>query len=175
MAQRLGWLDNNVLAFAWVLDFPLLEWSAEENRWTAKHHPFTSVRPEDASLLETDPGRARANAYDVVANGYEVGGGSIRNYRRDEQERMFRILGISSELAQAQFGHLLEALDFGAPPHGGIAPGIDRLVMLLAKEPNIREVMAFPKSQSAVDIMTQAPSEISEKQWRELHIRPAEK
>ena len=175
MAQRLGWLDNNVLAFAWVLDFPLLEWSAEENRWTAKHHPFTSVRAEDVALLETDPGRARANAYDVVANGYEVGGGSIRNYRRDEQERMFRILGISAELAQAQFGHLLEALDFGAPPHGGIAPGIDRLVMLLAKEPNIREVMAFPKSQSAVDIMTQAPSEISEKQWRELHIRPAEK
>jgi aspartyl-tRNA synthetase len=175
LAQRLGWLDNNVLAFAWVLDFPLLEWSAEENRWMAKHHPFTSVRAEDVPLLESDPGRARANAYDVVANGYEVGGGSIRNYRREEQERMFRILGISAEVAQAQFGHLLEALGFGAPPHGGIAPGIDRLVMLLAKEPNIREVIAFPKSQSAVDIMTQAPSEISEKQWRELHIRPAEK
>ncbi len=172
MAGRLGLLDNNVLAFAWILDFPLLEWSQEEGRWVAKHHPFTSVREEDLPLLETDPGKVRANAYDVVANGYEIGGGSIRNHRREDQERMFRVLGISPEAAQEQFGHLLEALDFGAPPHGGIAPGIDRLVMLLAKEPNIREVMAFPKSQSAVDIMTQAPSEISEKQWRELHLKP---
>ncbi len=171
MAQRLGLLDSDVLGFCWILDFPLLEWSEEEQRYTAKHHPFTAPLDEDIPLLTTDPARARAKAYDVVANGYEVGGGSIRIHRRELQTAMFRALGISDQEAQAQFGHLLEAFEYGAPPHGGIAPGIDRLVMLLAGEANIREVMAFPKTQRAVDLMTNAPSEISSRQLEELHIR----
>jgi aspartyl-tRNA synthetase len=171
IARRLGLLDDNVLAFAWILDFPLLEWNAEEGRWQAKHHPFTSPRDEDLPLLETDPGKCLAKAYDIVCNGYEVGGGSIRIHRREVQEKMFRVLGLSMAEAQAQFGHLLEAFEYGAPPHGGIAPGIDRLVMLLAGEDNIREVMAFPKTQSAYDPMTGAPSEVSERQLRELHIK----
>ncbi|MGQ9714539.1 MAG: amino acid--tRNA ligase-related protein, partial [Anaerolineae bacterium] len=171
MGDRLGLRDPSLLAFAWILEFPLLEWDEDEQRWTAVHHPFTSAMPEDWDLLETDPGRARAQAYDLVANGLEIGGGSIRIHRRDLQARMFRVLGIDEESAQAQFGHLLEALEYGAPPHGGIAPGIDRLVMLLLGEPNIREVIAFPKTQSAVDLMTDAPSPVSEKQLRELHLR----
>ena len=169
--RRLKLLDDDVLGFAWITDFPLLEWNAEEGRYEAKHHPFTAALDEDLAMLESDPGHVRAKAYDIVANGYEVGGGSIRIHRRDVQSRMFRAIGLSEEEAQAQFGHLLEAFEFGAPPHGGIAPGIDRLTMLLAGEPNIREVMAFPKTQSAVDLMTQAPSTISAKQMRELHIR----
>ena len=173
LGRRLLSPDDNILAFAWVLDFPLLEWNEEEARWQAKHHPFTAPLDEDLPLLETDPGRVRAKAYDIVANGYEVGGGSIRIHRRDVQERMFRIIGLSDEDARAQFGHLLEAFEFGAPPHGGIAPGIDRLVMLLAGEPNIREVMAFPKTQRAADLMLGSPGEISPRQWRELHISPA--
>jgi aspartyl-tRNA synthetase len=171
MGRRLGLLDDSVLGFAWVLEFPLLEWNDEENRWEAVHHPFTAPLDEDLPLLETDPGRVRAKSYDVVANGYEIGGGSIRIHRQDVQRRMFRAIGLSEEQARAQFGHLLDAFEYGAPPHGGIAPGIDRLVMILAGEPNIREVMAFPKSQSAVDLMTQAPSPVSERQLRELHIR----
>jgi len=171
MGRRLGLMDDDVLGFAWILDFPLLEWNAEEGRYEAKHHPFTAPMDEDLALLETDPARVRAKAYDIVANGYEVGGGSIRIHRRDVQARMFRAIGLTEEQAQAQFGHLLEAFEYGAPPHGGIAPGIDRLVMILAGEPNIREVMAFPKTQSAVDLMMQAPSPISEKQLKELHIR----
>jgi aspartyl-tRNA synthetase len=172
MGERLGLTDVNVLAFAWVLDFPLLEWSAEEKRWQAKHHPFTAPMDEDLPLMTTDPGKVRAKAYDVVCDGYEVGGGSIRIHRRDVQELMFSTLGIDKDEAVLQFGHLLEAFEYGAPPHGGIAWGIDRLAMLLASEDNIREVMAFPKSQSAVDIMTDAPSTISERQWKELHLAP---
>ncbi len=170
LGPRLTALDDRVLAFAWVLDFPLLEWNAEEGRWQAVHHPFTAPLDEDLPYLETDPGRVRAKAYDIVANGYEVGGGSIRIHRREVQERMFRVLGLGDEEARAQFGHLLEAFEFGAPPHGGIAPGIDRLVMLLAGEPNIREVIAFPKTQRAADLMLGAPAPISERQLEELGL-----
>jgi aspartyl-tRNA synthetase len=173
MGQRLGLRDDSLLAFAWVLDFPLLEWNEEEGRWNAMHHPFTSAMDEDLSFLETEPGKVRAKAYDIVCNGVEMGGGSIRIHRRDLQERMFRVLGLSEEEVQAQFGHLLTAFEYGAPPHGGIAPGIDRLVMLMAGEHNIREVMAFPKSQQAEDLTFGAPSSISQRQLAELHLRLA--
>ncbi|MGA9350755.1 MAG: aspartate--tRNA ligase [Anaerolineae bacterium] len=173
MGQRLGLRDDSLLAFAWVLDFPLLEWNEEDGRWNAMHHPFTSAMDEDLAFLETEPGKVRAKAYDIVCNGWEIGGGSIRIHRRDLQERMFRALGLSKEEVQTQFGHLLEAFEYGAPPHGGIAPGIDRLAMLLAGEHNIREVMAFPKSQQAEDLTFGAPSFISERQLAELHLRLA--
>jgi len=174
MGERLGLRDDSVIAFAWVLDFPLLEWSETEGRWMAMHHPFTAAMPDEWDLLESDPGRVRAQAYDLVANGWEIGGGSIRIHRRDLQDRMFRVLGIDEESARQQFGHLLDALEYGAPPHGGIAPGIDRLVMLLAGEHNIREVIAFPKTQSAMDLMTSAPSPASPEQLRELHLQVIE-
>jgi aspartyl-tRNA synthetase len=168
--RRLSLAEDNVLAFAWITDFPLLEWNEEEQRYTAVHHPFTAPLDEDLSLLESAPAQVRAKAYDIVANGYEIGGGSIRIHRRDIQERLFAAIGMSSASAQAQFGHLLEAFEYGAPPHGGIAAGMARLVMLLAGEPNIREVMAFPKTQSAVDLMTDAPSFLTARQLDELHI-----
>ncbi|MGQ9827306.1 MAG: aspartate--tRNA ligase [Roseiflexus sp.] len=172
---RLNLADPNVLAWAWVLDFPLVEWNEEEQRWDAVHHPFTAPKDEDLHLMETDPGRVRAKAYDLILNGYEAGGGSIRIHRRDVQQRLFDLLGIDRETAMRQFGHMLEAFEYGAPPHGGIAPGIDRICMILADEVTIREVMAFPKTQQAVDLMTNAPSSVDERQLRELHIALVEK
>jgi aspartyl-tRNA synthetase len=171
LGEQLGQVNHAAFALCWVVDFPLLEWSAEEGRWTAMHHPFTSAQDEDWPLLETDPGKVRAKAYDLVLDGWEVGGGSIRIHRREQQSAMFRALGIGPEQAQEQFGHLLEAFEFGAPPHGGIALGIDRTVALLAGQVNIREVIAFPKTASATDLMVKAPSTISDAQLRELHLK----
>lgn len=171
MGKRLGLLDNSVLALAWVIDPPLLEWSDEENRWDAVHHPFTAPMPEDMHLLESDPGAVRAAAYDVVCNGFELSTGSIRIHERDLQARVFQLMGYSDEEIEARFGHLLTAFEFGAPPHGGIAPGIDRIVMLLAGEDNIREVVAFPKTAQARDLMMDAPSPVPEKALKELHIK----
>lgn len=167
---RLNLADPNTLAWAWVLDFPLVEWNDEEQRWDAVHHPFTAPKDEDLHLMESDPGKVRAKAYDLILNGYEAGGGSIRIHRRDVQQRLFDLLGIDRETAMRQFGHMLEAFEYGAPPHGGIAPGIDRICMILADEVTIREVMAFPKTQQAIDLMTNAPSPVDERQLRELHI-----
>ncbi len=170
LGRQLGLVRGDVHALCWVVEFPLLEWSAEEARWSAMHHPFTSAMDEDWPLLETDPGRVRAKAYDIVMDGWEVGGGSIRIHRREQQQAMFRALGIGTEEAEEKFGHLLEAFEYGAPPHGGIATGIDRTVAILAGFTSIREVIAFPKTASATDLMFRSPSEISPAQLRELHL-----
>lgn len=171
MGKRLGLIDDGVLAFAWVIDPPLLEWSEAEGRWDAVHHPFTAPMPEDAHLLESEPGRVRAAAYDDVCNGFELGTGSIRIHDRDQQSRIFELMGYSREEIEGRFGHLLNAFEYGAPPHGGVAQGIDRIVMLLAGESNIREVLAFPKTAQARDLMMDAPSSVPDKALRELHIR----
>ncbi|MFZ5626539.1 MAG: aspartate--tRNA ligase [Bacillota bacterium] len=171
LAEKLGLIDPEAMNFLWVVDFPLLEWDEEEKRYVAMHHPFTSPMDEDLELMDTDPGRVRAKAYDMVLNGVEIGGGSIRIHRRDVQEKMFRLLGLSQEEAVEKFGFMLEAFEYGTPPHGGIAFGIDRLVMLLAGRDTIRDVIAFPKTQSASCLMTGAPSEVSAKQLKELHIK----
>ena len=162
--------DPNILAFAYVLDFPMFEWNEENQRWDAAHHPFTMPRLEHLDRFDTDPGSILSDAYDMICNGYEMASGSIRIHRRDIQSKVFSLLGIGEEEAQRKFGHMLEAFEFGAPPHGGMAPGIDRLVMLLADEPNIREVIAFPKNQAARDVMADAPSPAEPKQLKELHI-----
>lgn len=171
MARRLGLIDQNIFKFLWVIDFPMFEYSDEEKRWVAMHHPFTSPRDEDVPLLVTAPDKVKAKAYDMVLNGTEVGGGSIRIYRRDLQEKVFTCLGFSREEAWNKFGFLMEAFEYGTPPHGGIAFGLDRLVMLMAKRQSIRDVIAFPKTQSAIDLMTQAPSTVSPRQLQELHIK----
>jgi aspartyl-tRNA synthetase len=170
LGQQLGLVRQDVHALCWVVEFPLLEWSAEAQRWTAMHHPFTSAMDEDWGFLESDPGRVRAKAYDLVMDGWEVGGGSIRIHRREQQLAMFRALGIGLEEADEKFGHLLEAFEYGAPPHGGIATGIDRTVAILAGLSSIREVIAFPKTASATDLMFRSPSEISAAQLRDLHL-----
>jgi aspartyl-tRNA synthetase len=171
LAAKLDLADKNVLAFLFIVDFPLVEWNDEEERWEPSHHLFTSVKAEDLPYLETDPGRARSNAYDIACNGQEIGSGSIRIHNRSEQEQILRLLKISDEAARERFGHMLEAFEYGAPPHGGIAPGIDRTVALFAQESDIREVIAFPKTKSASDPMTGAPSVADPAQLDVLKIR----
>ncbi len=172
LAKKLSLIDQEELNFLWVIDFPLLEWDDEDKRYAAMHHPFTSPVAEDIELMTTDQaGGIRAEAYDMVLNGVEVGGGSLRIFRRELQEKMFTLLGFSDEEARSKFGYLMDAFEYGTPPHGGIALGLDRLVMLMAKKDSIREVIAFPKTQSATDMMTDTPSGVSEKQLKELNIK----
>ncbi len=170
LAERLNLTDPRKLAFCWIIDFPLFEWNEDEQRWDPSHHLFTAPMWDDVALLDTDPGKVRGQQYDLACNGYEIAGGSIRIHDRAIQEKIFGLIGLDLDVARERFGHMLEAFEYGTPPHGGIAPGIDRLVMLLAGEPNIREVIAFPKTQQAADLMAGAPSTADPEQLKELHI-----
>jgi len=173
IAEKQGLLKKDDYRFVWITEFPLLEWSDEENRFMAMHHPFTMPMEEDLQYIDSDPGRVRAKAYDIVLNGCEIGGGSIRIHQNDIQEKMFDVLGLPKEVAQEQFGFLLSAFKYGVPPHAGLAYGLDRLVMLMAKQDSIRDVIAFPKIKDASDLMTNAPGEVEEKQLSELSIKVA--
>lgn len=171
MAKRRNLIDHDALAFTWVVDFPMFEYDEEEKRYVAMHHPFTAPRDEDLPLLQTDPGKVYAKAYDMVLNGTEIGGGSIRIHRRDVQKQVFSAIGLTDEQAAEKFGFMMNAFEYGAPPHGGLAFGLDRLIMIMAQRDSIRDVIAFPKTQSAACLMTQAPNDVDDKQLRELHIR----
>jgi aspartyl-tRNA synthetase len=170
MGKRLNMIDEKELKFAFIIDFPLLKWNEEEDRWEANHHPFTQPRESDISLLDSEPEKVHGRHYDFVCNGYEIGGGSIRIHNADLQRKLFRIMGYDDERFTRLFGHLLEAFEYGAPPHGGVAVGLDRFIMLLQNEETIRDVIAFPKNQNAYDMMLDAPAPVSEKQGEELHL-----
>ena len=171
LAKQMELLDKNQYNFLWVTEFPLLEWSDEQNRYLAMHHPFTMPMEEDLQYIDSEPGRVRAKAYDIVLNGNEIGGGSVRIFQNDVQEKMFEVLGFTKEQAYEQFGFLLDAFKYGVPPHAGLAYGLDRMVMLMAKEDSIRDVMAFPKIKDASCLMTQAPSMADNKQLEELGLK----
>jgi aspartyl-tRNA synthetase len=171
MAKQLDLLDKNTFKPLWVVDFPLLEWDEDSKRFHAMHHPFTAPKPEDLELMDTDPGKVRANAYDLVINGVEIGGGSVRIFDADMQAKMFKLLGFTDEEAQAQFGFLMDAFKYGAPPHAGIAFGFDRLVSLFAGLDTIRDVIAFPKNNSGRDVMIDSPSTVSDAQLDELSLK----
>ncbi len=174
LARQLGMLDPNQYNFLWVTEFPQFEWSDEEERYVAMHHPFTMPMEEDLEILESDPGKVRAKAYDIVVNGMELGGGSVRIFQDDIQERMFQALGFTKEQAHEQFGFLIDAFKYGVPPHAGLAIGLERFVMLLAQTDNIRDVIAFPKIKDASCLMSEAPGTVDAKQLEELHLQVAE-
>jgi aspartyl-tRNA synthetase len=175
MGRRLNLIDDKKFEMVWIVDPPLFEYSKEDKRWVSLHHPFTSVRDEDSALLKTEPGKVTAKAYDIVLNGTEIGGGSIRIHNAAMQREVFSALGIDEKEANEKFGFLLEALEYGCPPHGGIALGIDRMAMIMTGSSSIRDVIAFPKTQKAIDMMTQAPSEVDPKQLRELSLKSSVK